>query len=161
TSFEFDLHPLGPDVAVAQVAYGIADAPEILRAWRDLSAAAPTTATTKAVTWVVPSHPLLPVELHDRNLVIVVALHAADADDGTGVLAPYRALAAPVLDRSGTFPSAAVQSAFDFVLPEGDRYYWKSHFLDELTDEAIDIIVANEHQRANPASFSVLRALGG
>jgi FAD/FMN-containing dehydrogenase len=47
------------------------------------------------------------------------------------------------------------------VLPEGDRYYWKSHFLDELTDDAIDTILAMEHQRVNPGSFVVIRTLGG
>jgi FAD/FMN-containing dehydrogenase len=62
---------------------------------------------------------------------------------------------------SGTYPYAAAQSAFDFVLPDGNRYYWESHFLDELTDDGIDTIVASEHNRANPHSFVVLRALGG
>jgi FAD/FMN-containing dehydrogenase len=161
TSFEFDLHPLGPDVAVAQVAYDIADAPTVLRAWRDLSAAAPNTVTSKAVTWVVPNHPQLPAELHDRNVVLVVALHAGDPDEGSDVVAPFRALAAPLLDMSGTYPYAFVQSAFDFVLPDGDRYYWKSHFLDALSDDAIDAVMASEHARANPSSFVVLRALGG
>jgi FAD/FMN-containing dehydrogenase len=161
TSFEFDLHPLGPDVAIAQVAYSIDDAVDVLRAWRDLSASAPNAITSKAVTWVVPAHPHLPPELHDRNVVLVVALYAGDPADSADALAPYRALAAPVLDISGTYPYAAAQSAFDFVLPEGDRYYWKSHFLDELTDDAIDTIVASEHDRANGSSFIVLRALGG
>ncbi len=47
------------------------------------------------------------------------------------------------------------------MLPEGDRYYWKSHFLDELTDEAIDTVLQSEHARVNPGSFIVIRALGG
>jgi FAD/FMN-containing dehydrogenase len=161
TSFEFDLHPLGPDVAVAEVAYDIADAPQILRAWRDLSATAPHAVTAKAVTWVVPSHPHLPEALHDRNVVVVMAFYAGDSAEGTDVLAPYRSIAAPVLDMSGTYPYAAAQSAFDFVLPDGNRYYWKSHFADELTDDAIETIVACEHDRVNPDSFLVLRALGG
>ena len=162
TSFEFGLHPLGPDVAVAQVAYDIADDAGVsCGAGGSSTAAAPNSVTTKAVTWVVPSHPHLPAELHDRNVVLVVALHAGGADEGSDLVAPFRALATPLLDMSGTYPYAAVQSAFDFVLPEGDRYYWKSHFLDELTDEAIDTVLQSEHARVNPGSFIVIRALGG
>ncbi len=104
TSFEFGLHPLGPDVAVAQVAYDIADAPAVLRGWRELTANAPNSVTTKAVTWIVPSHPHLPAELHDRNVVLVVALHAGGADEGSDLVAPFRALATPLLDMSGTYP---------------------------------------------------------
>ena len=46
TSFEFDLHPLGPEVAVAQVAYDADDA-KCLRAWRELASVAPDAMSPK------------------------------------------------------------------------------------------------------------------
>ncbi len=39
---------------------------------------------------------------------------------------------------SGMVPYVDSQSALDELFPEGERYYWKSHFLDELTDEHLD-----------------------
>src|SRR6202011_4646174 len=58
-------------------------------------------------------------------------------------------------------PYAAAQSAFDEILPEGNRYYWKSHFVDDLTDEAIATLTAYERERVNGDSFVVIRTLGG
>ena len=68
TSFEFDLHPLGPDVAVAQVAYAFDR-----RAGDSAGVARPARERTRhgdgqAVLWVVPNHPQLPEALHDRHV---------------------------------------------------------------------------------------------
>ena len=82
----------------------------------------------------------------------------ADADD---VLAPFRQLATPLVDMSGTMPYLAVQSAFDPLLPDGGRYYFKSHFVDELSDEALPALVACSGARPNLESLIVIRTLGG
>ena len=57
TSFEFDLHPLGPQVAMAQVLYPYADAGSVLRAWRDLAPQLPDTVTPQLVLWSIPARP--------------------------------------------------------------------------------------------------------
>ena len=59
TSFEFHLHPLGPDVAVAQVAYEADDAETCLRAWRDLASVAPEIVSPASTPVDPPSRPRL------------------------------------------------------------------------------------------------------
>jgi hypothetical protein len=51
-------------------------------------------------------------------------------------------------------PYSVAQVAADFVWPPGYRNYWKSSFLRELTDEAIDTIV--EHFTKVPSRQTVI-----
>ena len=94
-------------------------------------------------------------------MVIVAAVYAGDPADGSAVLAPLAQLGTPLMDVSGTVPYVAVQSALDPAFPEGGRYYFKSHFLDSLDDEAIDTLLACDAKRPNPESLIVIRTLGG
>jgi hypothetical protein len=49
----------------------------------------------------------------------------------------------------------------DELFPDGGRDYWKSHFLDELTDELIDTVVELDSHRPTPESVVFIRTLGG
>jgi hypothetical protein len=51
----------------------------------------------------------------------------------------------------------AVQRALDPAFPDGGRYYFKSHFLDRLDDDAIDTLLACDAKRPNPQSLIVIR----
>jgi hypothetical protein len=55
----------------------------------------------------------------------------------------------------------AAQAAFDPVFPDGGRYYFKSHYLDELTDDAITTLTACDTTRPTKQTLVALRALGG
>src|SRR5690606_25190454 len=70
TSFEFELHPLGPDVAFAQVLYADEDADAIVRAWPELVRALPDAITPELLLWTVPPDPAFPAELHNVAVVI-------------------------------------------------------------------------------------------
>ena len=161
TSFEFELHALGPDVAVAQVLYPYEDAEAALRAWRDATLAAPETVSPEAVLWSIPPDPSVPPEMHGVKVFIAAGLYAGDPADATEALAPYRRLGTPLIDQSGTFAYVDVQSAIDPLVPDGGRYYFKSHNLDELTDEAIATLVACDRERPNPETLIAIRTLGG
>ena len=67
----------------------------------------------------------------------------------------------PLIDMSETMPYATLQSAFDFFFPDGGRCYFKSHFMDELTDDAIAALIQRAEARANEEPFIVIRTLGG
>jgi FAD/FMN-containing dehydrogenase len=161
TSFEFDLHPLGPQVATAQVFYRYEQAREVVRGWRDLTLEVPVTVAPELVLWSVPRDPAIPPELHGQKVVVVAAVFAGDPAHASSVLAPFAQLGTPLMDVSGTVPYVAVQSALDPAFPEGRRYYFKSHFLDSLTDDAIDTMLTCDATRPNPESLIVIRTLGG
>ncbi len=70
TSFESDLHPIGPDVAVAQLFYRYQQAERILRAWPGIVSRAPESVSPELVLWSVPRDPSLPAELHGSKIVL-------------------------------------------------------------------------------------------
>ncbi|AKN75666.1 FAD-linked oxidase [Streptomyces sp. PBH53] len=162
TSFEFDLHALGPEVAGVLVLHAHERAEEVLRAWRDATYTAPETVTPEILLWSVPAGPAIPPELHRSNCVMVGAVYGGPPGDGaTAALAPQRDLGPPLMDLSGTVPYVTLQSANTWRFPDGERYFMKSHFMEELTDDAIRTLVDWDSRRPTPESLIVVRTLGG
>jgi FAD/FMN-containing dehydrogenase len=50
---------------------------------------------------------------------------------------------------------------FDASYPTGLHYYWKSNYVNELSDEAFEIIVAHAAQMTSPLSNFYFEHLGG
>lgn len=151
TSFVFRLHPVGPLVAFAGVFYPLAEAASVLRSFRDWMRSAPDEVTAEAivVASTMPAAPDLPEPVHGQKCVIVAGVHAGDAGDGMSVLQPLRELGKPLADISQPMPFTAVQSAFDGFFPRGQlQSYWKSTYLAELSDGAIDAMVQRARERA-------------
>ena len=161
TSFEFDLHPLGPEVATAQVLYPFEDAASVVREFRDAALESLDEVAPELLLWSVPADPEIPQELHGSRVVFVGAVHAGLAGEAEATLAPLRSLGTPLLDMSGLCPYVAVQSGADEAFPAGGRYYMKSHFLDELTDTGIDTLLEWYARRPTPETLAAIRTLGG
>jgi len=135
TSFEFRAHPLGQTVMLCAPMYALEDAPRVVPAWRDFMATAPEEISSIAVFWSVPAG--FPPELVGTPVVITAAVYAGPPEEGERVLRPLRELATPVMDLSAPLPFTAIQSAFDPFFPKGLLMYWKSLYVDELSDELI------------------------
>jgi FAD/FMN-containing dehydrogenase len=161
TSFEFGLRPLGPDVAVAEVHYRMDEAASVVRGFRDLAVNAPETISPELIFWSVPPDPEIPEELHGEPVVVVLCVYAGDPKDAAPVLEPFAELGTPLLDLSGTVPYVDQQAAVDALFPDGDRYYFKSQFADELTDDVLDVIERSGRARPTPGSLIAVRTLGG
>jgi FAD/FMN-containing dehydrogenase len=161
TWFEYQLHPLGPDVYAAAVIYPFDDVPAMLRRWRAFTDAAPDEVTSGFFLWSIPPLPDVPEEMHYTPCVILTGLYAGPAEEGEAATAPLRGLAEPLADISGIGAYTYNQSAFDFLFPVGGYYYWKSHFLDTLSDDAVEQIVARFTTTPSPRSAFALRHLGG
>ena len=65
------------------------------------------------------------------------------------------------MDLSGPIPYAALQAAFDPFFPKGRLYYWKSTYVDDLSDEAIDTMVDAAIARPSFMSGVTFWQLGG
>lgn len=163
TSFEFALHPLGPQVPIVQLLFPYEEAERVLRAWPEVTRGTPETVSPELALWSVPPDPAIPPELHGSKVVIVLGVYAGSGGDvaAAEALAPLRGLGTPLLDLSGPAPYVAVQSALDPLFPTGGRYYMKSHFMDELSEQAIATLLAWDARRPTPETLIVLRTLGG
>lgn len=81
--------------------------------------------------------------------------------EGERVLKPLRELGPPALDGVQTVAYPEHRAAFDPYYASGLRDYWKSCFLRELTDDAIDILVRGFERTRCSFPFVGLEVLGG
>jgi hypothetical protein len=135
TSFTFRLHPVGPTVMLCAPMFPLEDAPHILPRWRDYVATTPDEFTPIAVFWSVPEG--FPPEIVGRPILILAGVYAGPVEEGERIAQPIRDLGTPIVDLSGPMPFTAVQSAFDPFFPKGLLQYWKSTYVNELSDDML------------------------
>ena len=161
TSFEFDLKPLGPEVFNATTIHAYDDAADLLRGFCDLAPTMPESVTPELFFIDVPPVPDFPEELHGQRVIVVSGVYAGPVDEAVAVLEPLIKLGTPMADVSGPVPYAELQSSFDGMFPDEGRYYMKSHFMDEITDDAISALLQLDGQRDDVKALIVLRTMGG
>ncbi|WP_433634063.1 FAD-binding oxidoreductase [Halomicrococcus sp. NG-SE-24] len=161
TSFEFELHELGPEVMHAGTAYPMKEAPSVLRQWRDFMQDAPDEITSDALLWSIPEHEHFPPDLHGTPVIITAGVYAGPVDEGRQALQPLREFKEPLLDLSRVDPYTDVQQQFDPFFQQGVRAYWKSRYLNSLDERAIETIVEYASDRPSPRSPVPIRARGG
>jgi FAD/FMN-containing dehydrogenase len=161
TSFEFQLHPVGPEVYAGLVVYPFAQARQVLRAWRDFSAGAPDELSVWAVLRKAPPLPFLPASAHGTEVVIFPLVYSADVEAGQRAAAPVLQFGDPIGTALGPTPYTAFQSAFDPLLTAGGRNYWKSNNFSTLTDAALDVVIAAASRLPGPECEIFIAQLGG
>jgi FAD/FMN-containing dehydrogenase len=161
TSFEFRLHPLGPDVLAGMLAWPMSVAPQVLAFLREFAAEAPDEVGLIANLRLAPPLPVIPTELHGTPIVALVATYAGHPDAGAPALSALRALPRPVMDTLVPRPYVTHQKMFDPTVPHGWHYYWRSHKLGPLTDEVIDIVVDHAERITSPRTTVPIFTLGG
>jgi FAD/FMN-containing dehydrogenase len=154
TSFEFRLHPIGPEVMFAFVFYPGDEAHTVLRGIEAYLAGGADAVSPLGVLGNVPHADLFPAETHGTPFVAVLAMYVGDPDEGETALQPLRELATLIVDFSGRMPYVEAQAVLDEDYPDGRLYYWKSVDLDELADDAIERLVARN--AAAPSHHSTI-----
>lgn len=161
TSFDFRLHPVGPQVYAGLVVYPFAQAARVLRGWRDWTVTMPDELTVWAVLRKAPPLPFLPASVHGTDVVVLALVYSADMAAGPDVAAPALQLGKPIGSALGPTPYAGFQSAFDPLLTPGARNYWKTSNFGALTDAALDVVIASASQLPGPQCELFLAQLGG
>ena len=161
TSFELQLHPVGPVVLAGPILWDANDASEVLRFYRDFVGTAPDELGTVVRFGTAPPLPVIPEELHWRPVVLVGVCHAGAVEEAEQVLRPLRSFGKPLLDLIAPTRYVNHQSALDSTVLHGWNYYWKSTYLPELRDDLIDVIAEHAFASASPRSYSAMFHLGG
>jgi hypothetical protein len=142
TSFRYRLHPVGPVLAGA-LAYPWAAAGEVLRFHDEFLASAPDELSTVVSLALDPA---------GQPAVTIAVCWCGTPEDGERVLAPLRAVGPPLADTIGLTSYVDLQSAPDAGFPAGRQHYWKSGYLLNTTDAALDTLL--EHVPAMPSVAS-------
>lgn len=161
SSFEFQAHPLGPEVLSGLIVHPLEDAADLLRQYRHIGDAAPDELTVWSVLRKAPPLPFLPEEWHGKEVVIFAACYVGDVAEGEKALAELRGLGKPIADVIAPHPFVGWQTAFDPLLTPGARNYWKTHDFTELSDKAIDIVTNAVSNLPDPACEIFIAHVGG
>jgi FAD/FMN-containing dehydrogenase len=161
TSFEFNLHRLGPEVLSGLVVHPMENAGELLSEFRRITGEAPDELTTWVVMRKAPPLPFLPTEWHGKEVLIFAACYSGDMKEGEKAVKALRALGRPIVDVISPHPFTGWQAAFDPLLTPGARNYWKSHDFTDLSDGAIKAIVNAVRTLPSPECEVFIAHVGG
>lgn len=161
TSFEFKLHPVGPDVYLGMVMYPAAEAQRILTFFREYMSTAPDELSAIAIYWSAPHEEPIPEEHRGAPVLVIAACYIGPPGEGERVVRPLQGISTPIADLSGVLPFLNAQQLFDPEYPNGRRYYWKSIYLNALNDDVIRVIMDYSIKRPSPITSVDMWALGG
>jgi len=141
TMFEFDLHPVGPQVLSGLFVFPIEQAKEILNKYSEYMKGLPEDLSVWAVLRQAPPLPFLPQEVHGKEVLVLALMYAGEVAEGERLIEPIRGFGKAHGEHVGSNPYVAWQQVFDPLLTPGSRNYWKSHNFSDLSDGVIDVII--------------------
>jgi FAD/FMN-containing dehydrogenase len=161
TQFEFRLHPLGREVLAGPLLYRADQAREVLHFYRSFIADAPDELAVYLILRTAPPLDWVPAELRGSDVLVVVPFYSGALERGESLLMPLRRFGPPAADLVCRQPYVSHQGFFDASVPHHWGYYWKSHYLPPLSDDAIEVMVTRAWQKQAPTSYTILFQMGG
>jgi FAD/FMN-containing dehydrogenase len=145
TSFLFRTNPVDT-VYGGPMLWDMDRAREVMQWYREFITQAPDDINGFFAFLIVPPGPPFPEHLHNKNMCGVVWCYTGPLEQAEAAFKPIREKFPPALDFVGPIPHPALQSMFDALYPRGMQWYWKADFVNELSDEAIDIHIKHGSQ---------------
>ena len=146
TSFLFKLHPI-PNLYAGPMLWPLERATEVLRWYREFIVNAPETLNGFFAFLTVPPALPFPEHLWNQKVCGIVWSCTQPQEQAEATFAPIRAqFGSPALDGVGPIVHQALQSMFDALYPAGEQWYWKSDFVNEIPDAAVDLHVQHAEQ---------------
>jgi FAD/FMN-containing dehydrogenase len=161
TAFDFQLHPAGPEVLGGLIFHPAERAPALLRFLRDYLPASSEELTVFTILRKAPAAPFVPAEFHGRPVIANLIVHSGDAARAEKDLEPLRRFAEPLVDLVTRRQYTAVQAITDASWLPGFGNYWKSDYLAEITDGAIEVLTKHLATITSPMSDFKFAYLGG
>lgn len=151
TAARYRLHPLGP-VLGGMLMFGLHEAVDVLRGYRDVVAAAPDELTVMAGLLTGPA---------GAPAVFVAPTWSGDLAAGEAAVAPLTRLGTPVGGGVGPVPYPELIRVFEAGSPSGRCYTLGTRWLPDLTDEAIRTLVDAAASAPSPSSLLALHHFHG
>ena len=143
TSLQYRLHPVTETLS-GLVIYPLDQGRDVMRFYRDFCATLPDEAEAFAALMT-----------HDGQPVVAMALgYNGSVEMGDKILAPARQFGKPIVDLVGPMPYGVRQTLIDDPLAKhGLHRYWRSAFVDQLSDGLIDEMLKGAAHFSSPLSL--------
>jgi FAD/FMN-containing dehydrogenase len=156
TRFKFRLHEVGTVVGGMLMLPATA---EVIKSFMEQAEAAPEELSAIANIMPAPPLPFVPAEHHGKRILMAILCYAGEVEAGQRAIAPFRALARPLVDMVRPMPYPEIYP------PDDDSYHpmavAHSMYIEKVDRTAADTIM--EFLDSSTAIMAVvqLRALGG
>ena len=144
TSLEYRLHPVDRIVG-GVVVHPFDAAKDFLEFFRGFTAGLPDEVYTFGGLVPAPEGSGVPV-------AVAAVGHTGDEATAQRDLQPLLGFGSPLMVQVGPMPYPAINTMFDAAYPIGSLNYWKSSFLKDLDDAAIDAMIATFEACPSPMS---------
>lgn len=148
TSISYHLYPI-THVLSGMLLYPLSSGREVLRHYRDFVMAGLPDELIMYASSVTTPEGL-------KAIAIIPAYCGEDLAEGEKLIHQFSHAAPPLADLTARMPYVAMQQMLDAAAPYGVRSYWKSTYLADLPDEAIDTFVTLAEECPSPRSIIVL-----
>jgi FAD/FMN-containing dehydrogenase len=138
TEFVFKAQPIYT-VYVGSMLWDLDQAPKLMKWYREFITQAPDDLNGFFAFLIVPPGPPFPEHLHKKKMCGIVWCYTGTMELAEETFKPIRGFLIPALDCVGPIPHPALQSMFDPLYAPGLQWYWKADFVNELSDEAIEL----------------------
>jgi FAD/FMN-containing dehydrogenase len=144
-SFEYSVHPIGPQVLGGIVLHRREHAREVLRFYRDFVRTLPDDGEAEAVVMT---------SLEGEPMIALLLGYNGPLGEGEDVLGPARRFGKPVADSVAPMSYVERQCLLDGQMAvHGYHRYWKSGLTPELSDDLLDVIVDRAGTAPSPLSL--------
>jgi FAD/FMN-containing dehydrogenase len=150
TSFEYQLYPVD-DLLAGLILYPLAQAKDVLRFYHEYASSAPDALNTACGLLNLPD---------GTPAVAIGVCYNGALTEGEKAMRPFGALGTPLDDHIAPMPYLAVQHLLDNATPEGNQYYEKGHFMQDIPAGAIEVMIEYFRKAPSPLSVPVFQQLG-
>jgi FAD/FMN-containing dehydrogenase len=151
TSFEFQLHPVGPMLGGILI-HRLDKAAEAIKFYDEFTRTSPDELGTFVGFVTSPEG--------ERVMAIFVSYNGA-IEEGERILKPLREFRPPLADMISPMRYVQVQRMMDDGFPAGRQNYWKSNFLKGLDTQAINVIIDHVAKAPSPHSAVAIEQFSG
>jgi FAD/FMN-containing dehydrogenase len=149
---EYRLHPVGT-VTSGLIAHPFDRARDVLKFFREMtSAVLPDDLTIFGALLHAPD---------GAQIAVIIVCHCSPLAEAEAALQPIKKFGTPILDSIGPTSYEETNKMLDAGFPRGALNYWKSNFMSELSDQAIDTLVSQFAACPSPMSGLLLEHIHG
>ncbi|WP_132288714.1 FAD-binding oxidoreductase [Kribbella sp. VKM Ac-2568] len=159
TEFEFRLYDVGPLVQYGLLFFGLEQGPEMFRLAREVIPTLSREFNVVLGGLNAPPAPFVPEEFHFRPGYVMVVTGLGSPAAHAEVLDRVRSALPPLFEFATPMPYVALQQLLDESQRWGQHVYEKSSFLDDLTDEVIEVITEHVPVKTSPTSVNLFYRL--
>jgi FAD/FMN-containing dehydrogenase len=164
TEFEMQTHTFGPEMRIGVALHHPEDAVQALAEYARIYPELPDhVGWHAALKQSMPGLPFVPEPLRGKRLLLMIVMYLDDAssDDGVKLVERLIGVGKPAAKAMTVMPfGGRVQKLLDPEFPNGNRYYTKEAHINELPEEALQVLVTRWLEMRMSGEIEII-GLGG